>query len=132
MFKTAKKRRFWRLTALPTTAAATAVHGGSWWLAGLFLSFSLMPCTLSLLLPWLPSTSPPFSLFSFSFSLWFSLGFPFLFFSFFPFFLSFLFSLGGFLVKSSNDLIDGWIHKSLTPIIHGKGQQNQLSLILSL
>ena len=45
---------------------------------------------------WLPATSPPFS-----FSLWFSLGFPFLFFSFFPFFLSFLFSLGGFLVKSS-------------------------------
>ena len=57
--------------------------------------------------PLLPATSPPFSLFSFSFSLWFSLGF--LFFSFlsFLFFLSYLFSLGGFLVKSSNDLIVG-------------------------
>ena len=124
MFKTATKRRFWRLTALPTTAAATAVHGGSWWLAGLFTSFSLLPCTLSLLLPSCRALPLPFSLFSFPFSLGFSLVFPF--FSFLPFF-----SLFSFLSQVNKWPHLGWI-QPLMDANNGWLSQQVILLILSL
>ena len=73
----------------PTSAAATAAHGGSWWLGVASSSFSLLPCTLSLLLPCCRGLPLPFSLFSFLFSLGFSLVF--LYFSFLPFFSLFSF-----------------------------------------
>ena len=107
----------------------TAVRCDSWgfsspfsWCRALSLSFSLgyRPLPLSFL-------SFPF-LFLFGFSLGFF--FSFLFFSFFPFF----FSLGGFLVKSSNDLVFGWLQPLMDANNAWISQQRWLHpyLILSL
>ena len=130
MFKNSEKGRFWRLTALPTTAAATAARGCPWWLAGLSSSFPLLLWPFSFFSPCCRGSPLPFSLFSFSFSLWFFSWFSFLFFSFFPFF----FSLGGFLFKSSNDLVFGWLQPLMDTNNAWISQQRWLHpyLILSL
>ena len=124
MFKTAKKRRFWWLTALPTTAVATAARGCPWWLAALFLSLSLLPWPLSLLLPCCRALPLPFSLFSFLFSIGFSLVFPF--FSFLPFF-----SLFSFLSQVNKWPHLGWI-QPLMDANNGWLSQQVILLILSL
>ena len=87
MFKNSEKGRFWRLTALPTTATARVAHGCPWWLAGLF-PLPLLAAVHSLSpSPLLPCTPPLFFSLFFSFLPWFFLSFSFL---LFP---SFLFSL---------------------------------------
>ena len=118
MFKNSEKGQFWRLTALPTTATATVAHGCPWWLAGLFLSLSLLPCTLSLLLPCCRVLPLPFSLFSFLFSLGFSLVFPF-------------FSLFSFLSQVNKWPHLGWI-QPLMDAHNERLSQQVILLILSL
>ena len=87
---------------LPTSAAATAVHGCPWWFTATFPSFPLLPWSLSLLSLGCRPLPLPFLSFPFLFLFGFSLGFLFF------YFLSFLsFSLGDLLVKSSNDLVFG-------------------------
>ena len=122
MFKTAKKRRFWRLTALPTTAVATAARGCPWWLVVTFSSFSLLPWPFSFFPPCCRASSLSLSLFSFPFSLGFSLVF-----LWFSLFLSFLFLSVGFLAKWSNDSI----FLIAQVMVDNNGEQSQQNLIWS-
>ena len=94
MFKTAKKRRFWRLTALPTTAAATAARGCPWWLV---VTFSSSPCCRGPPPSYpLAAEIPPSLFLSFPFLFLFSFLLVFLFFSFLSF-LSFSLSVASWL-----------------------------------
>ena len=86
MFKNSEKGRF---LATYRVTDDGGCDGGSWLpgvACGAFLLLLLAAVIPLSPFPWLPATSPPFSLFSFSFSLWFFSWFSFLFFSFFPFF----------------------------------------------
>ena len=104
--------------------------GGSWLPGVAYGAFLLLLLAAVIPLspfPWLPASPPLFSLFSFSFSLWFSLSFffPFLFFSFS--FLPFLFSLRWLLGQGLKWINFGLIHK---PRVGNNAKDKSKNLIL--